>query len=122
MDDQQNAPPSLHNLVEQITQHIETQREYLSLTVTEKIATALGAVTGILAMCIIGLVALSYFGVAFAFWLSELLNSRAGGFAVAGLLFIPIAIAAYYLLNPFVREKIIQIMLEDDTTENQNQS
>lgn len=122
MDEQQNAPPSLQTLIEQITQHIETQREYLSLAITEKVSAALGALAGILALCIIGLVALSYFGLAFAFWLGDIIGSRAGGFAVAGVVFIPIAVAAYYLLNPFVRKKIIQIMLEDETTENQNQS
>ena len=55
-----------------------------------------------------------FFSVGFAFWLSDRLDSRAAGFSLTGLIFLPAAVAAFYFVKPWIRSKIIQNILDND--------
>jgi hypothetical protein len=111
MSTEPNQDSAFERLLEKTLQHAETRWEYLSLTATEKISGAAAAFTPIvLFFCSIG----------FAILLGDWLGNRAGGFALAGLIFIPLAAGAYYFVPPFVRAKIIQSMLQNEDTENEN--
>lgn len=100
-------------LYEQAMRHFETRWEYLSLVATEKISEVIASLASLIAVGLFSIMTLFFFSIGFAFWLGDLINSRAGGFALAGLIFIPIAVASFYFVKPFVRTKIIQNILED---------
>ena len=114
-----NQDSALERLLEKTLQHAETRWEYFSLTATEKISGAAAAFAGGLIVSIFALIVLFFLSIGFAIWLGDYLGNRAGGFALAGLLFVPFAIAAYVWLPPFVRSKIIQSMLQDEDIQNE---
>jgi hypothetical protein len=110
--------PSFERLLHKVLKHLETRWEYYSLTTTEKISAAAAMLSGIAIIAIFALIVLFFFSIGFAIWLGDYLGNRAGGFVLAGLIFVPIAIVAYMKVPPFVRTKIIQNILEDDDPEN----
>ena len=120
MSKETNQESSFERLLEKTLQHLETRWEFFSLTATEKVSGAAAMFSGFLIICIFALIVLFFFSIGFAIWLGDAIGSRAGGFALAGLAFIPIAIAAFIWVPPFVRSKIIQNIIEDDDTENKS--
>lgn len=120
MSDEPNQGPAIERLLEKSLQHIETRWEYFSLSATEKISGAAAALTGVLIVVLFTLMVLFFLSIGFAIWLGDFLGNRAGGFALAGLIFVPIAIAAYFWVPSLVRSKIIQNMLEDEDTDNES--
>jgi ABC-type phosphate transport system permease subunit len=120
MSTEPNQDSAFERLLEKTLQHAETRWEYLSLTATEKISGAAAAFTGALIISTFALIVLFFCSIGFAIWLGDWLGNRAGGFALAGLIFIPLAAGAYYFVPPFVRAKIIQSMLQNEDTENEN--
>jgi hypothetical protein len=106
--------PNLHTLYKQVIEHLETRWEYYSLVMVEKIAAASAAAAGMFTLAAFGMIVLLFFCMGFAFWLSDRLNSHAAGFSLAGLIVIPIAALAYWWIRPFVRDKIIHNILNDE--------
>lgn len=107
----------LHRLYEQISQHIETRWEYFSLTSTEKISGIVSNLAGGFVVLVFSLLVLFFFTFGFAWWLGDFINNRAGGFALTGLIFVPIAIVVYRWVRPFVRTKVIESILQDESAE-----
>lgn len=120
MSDESNSGPAIERLLEKSLQHLETRWEYFSLTVTEKISGAAAALTGVLIIVVFALIVLFFFSIGFAVWLGDYLGDRAGGFALAGLVFVPIAIGAYLWVPSLVRSKVINSILEDEDTDNES--
>lgn len=120
MSDEPKQGPAIERLLEKSLQHLETRWEYFSLTATEKISGAAAALTGVLIIFLFALMVLFFLSVGFAMWLGDYLGNRAGGFALAGLIFVPIAIGAYRWVPPLVRSKVIDNMIQDDDTENES--
>jgi hypothetical protein len=120
MSTEPNQDSAFERLLEKALQHAETRWEYLSLTATEKISGAAAAFAGVLIISTSMLIVLFFFSIGFAIWLGDYLGHRAGGFALAGLIFLPLAAAGYYFVPPFVRAKIIQSMLQNDDAQDQN--
>lgn len=118
MSKETNQEAPFERLLEKVLQHLETRWEYFSLTATEKISAAAATLSGVLIVTVIALIVLFFFSIGFAIWLGDYIGNRAGGFALAGLLFVPVAVVAYIKVPPYVRTKIIQNILEDDDTEN----
>lgn len=110
--------PSFERLLEKVLKHLETRWEYYSLTTTEKISGAAAMLSGIAIIFVFSLIILFFFSIGFAVWLGDYIGNRAGGFALAGLIFVPIMIVAYMKVPAFVRTKVIQNILEDDDPEN----
>lgn len=109
------APPTkLEHLTEQLTTHLETRWEYATLGFTEKMSEVVASLASLLAASLFGLMLFLFLSLGFALWLGDVLGNRAGGFALASLMFIPMGIASYIYIRPFVREKIIQTVLKDD--------
>lgn len=104
----------LERFTDQLIDHLETRWEYVVLVFTEKTAEISSALAGLFTAAAFGLLALLFFSLSFAWWLGDVLHHRAGGFALTGLIFIPLGAMAYYWIKPFVREKIIQNILQDD--------
>jgi hypothetical protein len=121
MTQEPNQDSAFERLLEKGLEHLETRWEYYSLVATEKISGAAASFVGILIIIAFALMILFFLSISFAIWLGDLLGNRAGGFALAGLIFIPIAFGAYYFIPPIVRSKIIHQMLqEDENTKNEN--
>lgn len=112
--------PSFERLLEKVLKHLETRWEYYSLTTTEKISGAAAMLSGIAIIFVFSLIILFFFSIGLAVWLGDAIGSRAGGFMLAGLIFAPVAIVAYFKVPPFVRTKVIQNILEDDDPENKS--
>ncbi len=110
--------PSFERLLEKTLKHLETRWEYYSLTTTEKISGAAAMLSGIAIVFVFSLIILFFLSIGFAIWLGDVIDSRAGGFALAALIFVPIMIVAYLKVPAFVRSKVIQNILEDDDPEN----
>ncbi|MBK7938832.1 MAG: phage holin family protein [Lewinellaceae bacterium] len=121
MSEEKNKEPSLEELLQKGLQHLETRWEYLSLSVTEKLSGAASAFAGAAVIFFFTLIILFFFSIGFALWLGGYLQNAAAGFALAGLIFVPIGIGMYYWIRPFVRNKVIQSLLEDDTTKKHNE-
>jgi len=109
-----NEKPSSERLLEQAIQHLETRWQYISLSATEKLSESASTLVRILAVAFFVLIMFFFFSVGFAFWLSDQLGSRAAGFSLTGLVFLPGAIAAFHFLKPWIRSKIIQNILDND--------
>jgi Fe2+ transport system protein B len=107
----------LHRLYEQISQHIETRWEYFSLTSTEKISGIVSNLAGGFVVLVFSLLVLFFFTFGFAWWLGDFINNRAGGFALTGLIFVPIALVVSRWVRPYVRTKVIQSILHDESAE-----
>lgn len=120
MSQEPNQDSAFERLLDKGLQHLETRWEYYSLSATEKISGAAAAFVGMLIVIIFTLMILFFLSIGFALWLGDYMDNRAGGFALAGLIFIPIAIGAYYLIPPIVRSKIIHNMLQDEPTQDEN--
>jgi hypothetical protein len=120
MSQESDSESAFERLLDKGLKHLETRWEYYSLTATEKISGAAAAFVGMLIVMVFALVILFFLSIGFAIWLGDYLGNRAGGFALAGLIFVPIAFAAYYFIPPFVRSKIIHNMLQDEHPEDEN--
>jgi Fe2+ transport system protein B len=105
----------MQRLFEQVTQHLETRWEYFSLSSTEKTANIAANVAGAMVLFVFSILVLFFFSTGFAWWLGVLIDSVAGGFALAGLIFIPIAWLIFRWIRPFVRTKIIESILADNS-------
>lgn len=120
MSQEPNQDSAFERLLEKVLQHVETRWEYYSLVATEKISGAAAALTGMLVIIAFALMVLFFFSIAFAIWLGDYIGHRAGGFALAGLIFIPVALVAYRFIPPLVRSRIIHNMLHDEHTQDEN--
>ncbi|MDO8367324.1 MAG: phage holin family protein [Saprospiraceae bacterium] len=112
----------LHRLFEQVSDHIETRWTYFSIKATEKFSSIASNLVGAFTIFVFAVLVLFFFSMGFAWWLGDFIDNRAGGFALAGLIFVPIAFFVYRWIRPFVRDKIIESMLHDDLTENPNKN
>lgn len=120
MSQEPNQESPFEQLLDKGLKHLETRWEFYSLTATEKISTAAAAFAGMLIITMFALMILFFLSIGFAVWLGDYLDNRAGGFALAGLIFVPIAIGAYILIPPIIQTRIIDNMTQDETTEDEN--
>lgn len=120
MSQEPNQDSAFERILEKGLQHLETRWEYYSLVATEKISGAAAVFVGILIIIAFALMVLFFLSISFALWLGDYLDNRAGGFALAGLIFVPVAFGAYYLIPPLVRSKIIHNLLQDENAKNEN--
>jgi hypothetical protein len=114
MIEETNTDELLHRFIKQVNEHIETRWAYFTLTATEKMSDVAANVIGAFTVFVFAVLVLFFFSMGFAWWLGDYLGNRAGGFALAGLIFIPISILVYRWIRPFVRTKIIQTYLQHE--------
>ncbi len=114
MTEPSSEGPVLQRLIDQVNQHIETRWEYLTLTAAEKMSEIAAMLAGAFMLLAFGGFILFFFSIGFAWWLGDYINSRAGGFALAGLIFLPVALVSFWWIRPFVRAKIIHAILQEN--------
>lgn len=123
MSTTENAEKSnAEQLFDQVVQHLDTRWEYYSILAAEKSAELVSSVVRALVVAVLALQILFFFSIGFAFWLGEWMGSTAGGFALAGLLFVPLALLAYLVLKPMVRSRIIESFLRNGLDQNKKGS
>jgi hypothetical protein len=108
----------LNRLFEQVNEHLETRWAYFSLTSTEKISEYAAEIAGALAAFTFMVLMLLFLAIGFAWWLGDYIHNRPAGFALTGLLFLPIGFLSFRFIRPFVRNRIIESVLRDETPEN----
>ncbi|MBC7774927.1 MAG: phage holin family protein [Phycisphaerae bacterium] len=118
MTEETDTEQLLHRLFGQVNQHLETRWEYISLTATEKLSNLAAELAGVFTLFVFAVLVLFFFCMGFAWWLGDFIGNRAGGFALAGLIFVPIAYFVYRWIRPFVRNKFIQTALDEMDEEN----
>ena len=121
MEEEKKQESPFEDLFEKVEQHVETRLKFYSLTATEKISNLSAAFAGAMVIILFVLIILFFLSIGFAIWIGDLIHHRAGGFAIAALLFVPIGIAAYQWIRPFVRDRIIQTFLDEDDNDTEKQ-
>jgi Putative Actinobacterial Holin-X, holin superfamily III len=114
MDEETQDEELLKRFMDQIGQHAETRWEYFTLTATEKASAIAANVAGALTLLLFALIVLFFFTFGLAWWFGDLISSRAGGFALTGLIYIPIAFGLSRWVRPWVRTMIIDSILEEE--------
>ena len=109
-----------HRLFEQVSRHLETRWKYILLSTGERLSAAASQIAGGLVLFLFALLVLAFFSIGFAWWLGDVIGNRAGGFALAGLIFIPIAYGVFRWIRPFVRDKVIEAFLHQEHQNNQS--
>lgn len=118
MSEDANDEHGLHLLFEQLNKHLETRLAYFSLSATEKTAIISANLAGAFTIFVFAVLVLFFFSMGFAWWLGDFIGNRAAGFALAGFIFVPISFLVYRWIRPFVRTKVIQSILQDETIKN----
>lgn len=121
MEDHNHDEQLIHKLFEQVNQHVETRMTYYALVAAERAATGAANLAGIFTILVFALLVLFFFSMGFAWWLGDFMDNRAAGFALAGLIFIPIAVLVFRWIRPFVRAKIVQSVLQYEDHKNTGQ-
>lgn len=83
---------------------------------TQKASNIISSAVVTLLICSLGFLALLFTGVALAWWLGNIINSRAGGFLLAAAFFIIVLLFLSVLgkktILPFIRDIIIRKMYD----------
>jgi Putative Actinobacterial Holin-X, holin superfamily III len=109
---------ALHRLYDQLSQHLETRWEYIYLSSAEKASGLAADFAGAVSAFVFATLTLFFFSMGFAWWLGDFIGNRAGGFALAGLIFVPLGLLFFRWVRPYVRTKVIQSILQDDLEKN----
>jgi len=117
MATEKDSDELLHKLYEQLSEHVETRLEYFTLNATEKMSGIAAGFAGAFTVFMFAVIVLFFFSMGFAWWLGDFIGNRAGGFALAGLVFIPVAVLVFRWIRPFVRDKVIQTMIPNEAIE-----
>jgi hypothetical protein len=117
MEETSKEETLLQRLYEQASDHLETRWEYFTLNATEKVSGLAANIAGAFVVMVFAVLVLFFFTLGFSWWLGDLLGNRAGGFALTGLIFIPLAALVFRWIRPFVRTKVIQAILQNEPTD-----
>jgi hypothetical protein len=115
MEDLKEKTANLANHIEDIAR---TLYKLTIVNIVQKVSRLSASVVVLLAICLFGFFAILFFGFALAWWLGDLVNSRAGGFVLAGvldiiLLFVFIAMKKK-IIFPFIRDVIIRKIYDEE--------
>jgi hypothetical protein len=123
MAEETDSEQLMHKLYEQVNEYLEIRWTLFTLNTTEKMSAVASGLASALALVVFGLLVLFFFSMGFAWWLGDFIGNRAGGFALAGLVFIPIGYVVYRWIGPFVRDKVIETAFHEQpkTEENHEQ-
>lgn len=82
------------------------------INLTQKATNLVSAGVSLIAVLILGMFVILFAGIAFSWWIGDVVNSRAGGFLLGGLLFLILTILVLSLkkkiILPYLRNLIIR--------------
>jgi hypothetical protein len=104
------------DLADHVTDFLETYYQLLTIKLAQKsINIASAAINGVL-LCFLGLLMLAFIGFGLAWWLGNVVNSRAGGFFITGGIFLLVMIAIIVMrkkvIFPFLRNLLTRKVYE----------
>ena len=102
-----NYSSSLQSLWKEAKNYLELQKEYLKLDTAEKLSVLLSAVATAAVCLIFGLIALSFFVIAFALWLANIVGG-VWSFAIMGsamvlMVIVILAMRKRWIVQPLTR-------------------
>jgi uncharacterized membrane protein YqjE len=107
---------SAGDLAEHISDLAETSYKLAVVNITEKVTTAGAAILAVIILCTLGMFVLLFGFIGLAWWLGDVVENRAAGFAiVAGfflLLTICLLVARKRIVFPYIRNIFIRKIYE----------
>jgi Na+/H+ antiporter NhaC len=114
-DDLKEKAADIINHVEELA---ETFYRLTIVKITQKAANITSGVFLVLLVCLAGLFVLLFAGLAFAWWIGDVINSRAGGFLFGAVFFLLIItvlmMARKKIIFPYIRNTIIRKIYDEE--------
>ena len=102
----------VESLADHVEQFLKTYYKLIVLRITDRIVNIASAVIGAVAILVFSFFLVLFAGIGVAWWLGDLVNSRAGGFFLMALIFaalmVTILLIRKKILFPFFRDKFIK--------------
>jgi len=119
---------SLHKLFNSVKRYLGLQRDFVLLSVAEKVTVIMAAFILIMVLLIIMLVASVFFMLALGVWLGELLDCAALGYLIAGAVYALTGLLVYchrtrWIADPiakFVGKQLLEHMDEEDDDDDES--
>ena len=116
-----NYSSSLRSLWKEVRNYLELQKEYLTLDATEKLTLLLSAMATAILCVALGLIALSFFVIAFALWLANAVGSVWSFVIMGGAMLLMIVFVLIFrkrwIVQPLTRFIASLFVSEDEETE-----
>ncbi|HEV8286274.1 MAG TPA: phage holin family protein [Chitinophagaceae bacterium] len=104
------------DLIEDVTDFLETYYQLITINVAQKGINIASAVINAFILCFLGLFTFAFIGFGLAWWLGNVINSRAGGFFITAGIYLVIMIALIIMrkkvIFPFLRNLITRKIYE----------
>jgi hypothetical protein len=104
------------DLTEHITDFLETYYQLLTINVAQKSINLASSLVHAVILAFLGLLIMSFIGLGLAWWLGNIINSRAGGFFITAGVFLLVMIALIVMRRkvvfPFLRNFITRKIYE----------
>lgn len=112
----EDVKDAIGDLSDHVTEFVETFYRLQVLNVTKKATDVTANVLGSLVVAVLGIFVILFGGIALAWWLGDILQSRAGGFLLVAGFFMILALVLVLtmkrLIFPKFRNMIIRKMYE----------
>ncbi|MFC4211938.1 phage holin family protein [Pedobacter lithocola] len=108
---QENKDKSIEDLVNDAKGFFEARLEYTRLHVVEKASKIFADLVTSTAVIVCFILAFLFGSVTLALYLSDVLNSYAGGFGCVSLIYILLALIVYFTKDKYIEKAIINIAI-----------
>lgn len=107
---------NVEDIATHVSDYVDTLAKVTALNVTQKVANVASHAIQSLVVCLLGMFILFFSGLALAWWLGDIVNSRAGGFIIVAGFFLLVSLIVIALrkqtIVPFLRNSIIRKIYE----------
>jgi hypothetical protein len=104
------------DLVEHVSDFLETYYQLITINVAQKGINIASAVINAVVLCFLALFTFAFIGFGLAWWLGNVINSRAGGFFITAGIYLVVMIALIVMrkkvIFPFLRNLITRKIYE----------
>ncbi len=101
---------NLEALFKEIKKHIELQGQYIKLDLVEKLTILLSTLILILALIILGAMALYYFSFMLVYALAPFVGSLIGGYAIIGGVVLLLAVLIYRMRKQWIFQPMVHFL------------
>lgn len=120
----ENSIDNLESLAKEIKKYIRLQGQYIKLDVVEKLTVLLSTLILVLALIILGMVALFFFSSMLAYALVPVIGSITGAYAVIGTAILLAGVIVYRMRRRWIFRPIVNFLARlflEDPSERQKQ-
>jgi len=112
----ENIKESADGLVDHVTDFLETYYQYIAINVAQKCINLASGAINFVVVIFLCLLIVSFAGFGLAWWLGDVINSRAGGFFIVAAFYLVIMIVMIVMrkkvIFPFLRNIITRKIYE----------